>query len=192
MQNKSFPLGSFANLSPCRQTSLTEKEARKKNMLLLRYAALGLANVVVAPATFWARAVLDTYWLRIGYVEWDFVNIFLQSVHCWRGIRWARAEMGLYKILVQVQLSNPTLHRAHTSVLLLPLSCCSLSSQFSGLNFYGNLDDYSLHYNSEPFKCMVPGRYTYGSATGHFCNCASFVTIITPRSTGVGPYSSRP
>jgi len=65
MKNKSFPLGSFTNRNPCMQLYLTKKESWKKGMFAVRYAALGLANVVVVPATFWSRAVSDTYRMRI-------------------------------------------------------------------------------------------------------------------------------
>jgi len=59
-------------------------------MLILRYTALGLANVVVAPATFWTQRHnvfgtktqhrqyfgLGQYRLRIGYVAPEFLYIF--------------------------------------------------------------------------------------------------------------------
>jgi len=52
MKNKAYWPGSFANNNPCIQAFLTKKEARKNDMFVMRYAALGLGHVVVAPATF--------------------------------------------------------------------------------------------------------------------------------------------
>jgi len=48
MENKAYRLGSFANNNPCLQAYLTKKESRKKDMFMMRYAALGLGHVVVA------------------------------------------------------------------------------------------------------------------------------------------------
>ncbi len=138
MQDKEFPLGSFAIRSPCRQTYLTKKEARKKDMPLLRYAALGLANVVVAPATFWTRwhnifgmkmqhrqhFGLGQYRICIGCVS-DMLHetfyIFFQSGH---GIWWGTCMNVSYKI------NCPTCNLIHTLLGTASKACFSLFLHF--------------------------------------------------------------
>jgi len=54
-ERQSISTGLFCKLQSLQTNLANKKEARKNDMPLLRYATLGLANVVVAPATFWTR-----------------------------------------------------------------------------------------------------------------------------------------
>ncbi len=147
--------GSFANNNPCIQAYLTKKEARKKDMFVMRYTSLGLGHVVVAGTS-------NIFGLDMSTRCWhdvDTVNIFVSGSigYVTEAYRICCMVASIYffafaphpmrhvhkRALTSLTLSNlksAQIRTLHT--LFTPFSRHS-SGHLQGWTFYGNLVIYS-------------------------------------------------